>query len=188
MFPLIRVQLGSTSFKLPFVTFPFKRHRSPHQPHSTLPKPLLPHEDLPSESTCQPHTPSTFFNHAQSFLRLGDLQQSSEKLWGAATQGVKGVGRHLGYELRQHHLLQLFVEELCEQGLVQKDKQMEFIAGWGMANWYVKHEPCMLDIKELLIKHLGFYFVGAIRTFMSTSCLLGPSIYAGLVYERFWRC
>ncbi|MHC1611398.1 MAG: PaREP1 family protein [Candidatus Methanospirareceae archaeon] len=56
-----------------------------------------------------------YFTEAKEFLSKGDLVQTSEKLWGAASLAVKSVAAKRGLKLEKHGSLWDFVSRLSRE-------------------------------------------------------------------------
>ena len=81
-----------------------------------------------------------FLAQAHEELAKGDLQQASEKGWGAAAQMVKAVAQERGWLYRSHRHLQNAVDELRMQ---TGDEDLDILFGAGenlhqnfYENWY----------------------------------------------------
>ncbi len=82
----------------------------------------------------------TFLAQAREELAKGDLQQASEKGWGAASQMVKAIAQERGWFHRSHRSLQEAIDALrSETG--DEDLEIQFGAGENLhqnfyENWY----------------------------------------------------
>lgn len=56
-----------------------------------------------------------YLAEAEELLAKGELQQASEKLWGAAAEAVKAVAEAKGWRHYRHRELEEAVERLCEE-------------------------------------------------------------------------
>jgi hypothetical protein len=58
---------------------------------------------------------SHYFENAQHFLELGEIEKSSEFLWGSISQSLKALAANKGIELRKHDDLKNYAWELSRE-------------------------------------------------------------------------
>jgi len=89
------------------------------------------HEELDPEELIEHYQALSekYLAEAKEFLNKGDLVQTSEKLWGAASLAVKMVAAKRGLKLEKHGSLWNFINTLAQEG---KDK--DFIRLFHVAN------------------------------------------------------
>ena len=60
-------------------------------------------------------------------LALGELEEASNKVWGAAAHAIKAVAERRGWEHHAHHLLEAAVFRLVHEELAPRDLLIQYI-------------------------------------------------------------